>query len=93
MVVLEAMAAGVPVAASRVGGIPDLVEDGVTGRLFDPKNAGEIADVVGGLAADTSAVERLGKDARARAGRRFHPSIVAREHLEAYWGLRAGQRD
>ena len=84
MVVLEAMAAGVPVAASRVGGIPDLVEDGVTGRLFDPKNAGEIADVVGGLAADTSAVERLGREARARARTKFHSRSVAMLHVTLY---------
>src|SRR6185437_7093588 len=39
MVVLEAMAAGVPVMAAQVGGLPDLIEEGKTGFFFDPTDA------------------------------------------------------
>jgi glycosyltransferase involved in cell wall biosynthesis len=46
MVILEAMASGVPVAASRIGGIPDLIEEGVTGYFFDPFNSQSIRDAV-----------------------------------------------
>ena len=42
-VVLEAMAAGVPVAASSIGGIPDLIRPGETGALFYPRDVGGMA--------------------------------------------------
>lgn len=62
LVVLEAMAAGTPVVASRVGGVPEIVEDGVTGLLFEP---GDAAGLVAGL---TSIIEEP-EAARERAER------------------------
>lgn len=46
MIVLEALRAGVPVVGSRIGGIPELVEDGVTGILVEPGNEHELADAI-----------------------------------------------
>ena len=80
MVVLEAMAAGVPVAAARVGGVPDLVRHGETGFLFDPLNqesmAGAMTQLIG--ASDLSMVARAKSEAR----QRFHPDIIAARHVE-----------
>jgi glycosyltransferase involved in cell wall biosynthesis len=45
-VVMEAMAMALPVVATRVGGIPEMVEDGVTGRLVQPGSAPELADAI-----------------------------------------------
>jgi glycosyltransferase involved in cell wall biosynthesis len=42
-VILEAMAIGLPIIASRIGGLPEIVQDGVTGLLFEPGNAEELA--------------------------------------------------
>ncbi len=51
LAVLEAMAQGLPVIASRIGGLPELVEDGVSGYLVTPNDAGELAVAISRLAA------------------------------------------
>jgi glycosyltransferase involved in cell wall biosynthesis len=65
-VVLEAMAAGVPVVASAVSGIPEVIEDGVTGRLVAPRRPSLLADALTEVLADAPLRARL-----AEAGRRF----------------------
>lgn len=52
LVVLESFAAGVPVVGSRLGGIAELVRDGVDGMLFEPGNAIELAEILHGLSSD-----------------------------------------
>ncbi|MBX3177697.1 MAG: glycosyltransferase family 4 protein [Candidatus Hydrogenedentes bacterium] len=65
-VILEAGAAGVPVVASRTGGIPDIVDDGVTGVLVAPRSAGELATAVRGLVHSPERRQGMGAAARAR---------------------------
>ncbi len=84
MVVLEAMAAGVPVIASRVGGVPDLVEDGQTGLFCDPMAPSTIAVAVEKVLADRSVATELAERAKARARARFHPAVIAQAHLGIY---------
>ena len=62
---LEAMAAGAPVVASAVGGIPDIVEDGVHGRLIPPGDQRALAATLNGLLAEPAGAERMGAAARA----------------------------
>lgn len=69
--VLEPMALGKPVIASRIGGIPELVEDGVTGLLFTPGNAEELTECIARLADREDEVRRLGANARRRVEDRF----------------------
>jgi len=64
---IEAMACGLPCAASARGGIPSLLEDGVTGLLFDPENVVDIGRAVGRLLADQALARGLGERARAAA--------------------------
>lgn len=64
--VLEAMAAGLPVVASRVGGLPELVVDGETGLLVSPGDPEELATALACLLDDPTLRERLGSAGRAR---------------------------
>lgn len=60
---MEAMAAGTPVTASRTGGLPELIEDGVTGLLVPPGDPGTLADALGRLLSDTSLRKKLAGNA------------------------------
>lgn len=63
-VILEAMAAGVPVVASRVGGIPEVVRDGETGLLVPPRDAGALARAIAALLDEPARRAAMGRTAR-----------------------------
>ena len=69
--VLEAMGVGLPVIASRTGGLPELVEEGTTGILTEPGDAQGLADAIASLAADEEMRRRLGAAGRERVAREF----------------------
>ncbi len=69
LVLLEAMAAGCPVVAARSGGIPDIVEDGVNGFLFDPEDENGAITATKRLLANPSERETLRRNARDEAER------------------------
>lgn len=71
MSVLEAMAFGKPVVGSRMGGIPELVDDGKTGLLFDAGNAAQLCDHLDELMANPDRRREMGRQARLRAEREF----------------------
>jgi len=89
MGVLEAMAAGCPVVATRVGGVPDLVEDGVTGLLVPPGDSVALALAVHRVIADPEFAARLAAAARETIARRFTPerSLARLEALYAELGV------
>ncbi len=84
MVVLEAMAAGVPVAASRVGGIPDLIEDKITGILFNPNVTEEITAAISRFISDPNFARACAHRAKEKALVAFSPREIASAHLEIY---------
>jgi len=86
---LEAMACEAPVVASAVGGIPEVVEDGVTGLLvpLDDQFAGEFAARVNELLADPKRARHMGEAGRQRAIERFSWSAVAAETVALYESL------
>ncbi|HXY05922.1 MAG TPA: glycosyltransferase [Burkholderiaceae bacterium] len=69
---MEAMAAGTPVVSTRVSGIPELVEDGVTGLLADPGDANGLAEATARLLASPDLAGRLTAAARARVEKEFN---------------------
>jgi glycosyltransferase involved in cell wall biosynthesis len=77
-VALEAMASGRPVVASRVGGLPDLVPDGVAGLLVPPRDAGALGAAVGRLLRDGELRGRMGAAAREHADRFGARTVVDR---------------
>jgi glycosyltransferase involved in cell wall biosynthesis len=70
---LEAMAAGRPVVATRVGGLPELIDDGLTGLLVPPDDPPALAAALASLAADPARRARMGEAGRARAATHFAP--------------------
>jgi L-malate glycosyltransferase len=84
LVALEAMACEVPVIASRVGGLPEVVRDGVDGYLAGAHDVGTMAARAIELLSDPSRHRAMGQNARSNALKRFcAPSIIA--HYEDYY--------
>ena len=76
LVVLEAMAAGVPVVASAVSGIPEVVVDGETGWLVPPEDPKALAAVLSEVLAGPAEARRRGEVGRRRADERFRPATA-----------------
>jgi glycosyltransferase involved in cell wall biosynthesis len=76
---LQAAAAGVPLVASRIGGIPEVVEDGVTGLLVPPEDPGALAAALEATLADPAAAATRARAARKRCEERFsHTAAIGR---------------
>jgi glycosyltransferase involved in cell wall biosynthesis len=80
----EALACGTPVVAARVGGIPEIVSDGVEGILVPSQDVGGLADAVGRLHGDRGLRRRMGAHARRRAESLFSLERVAAETIDFY---------
>ena len=83
---LEAMACGVAVMASRVGGARDAITQGVSGCLFDPLNRVELKECLRGFVADRSLALKMGEQARKTAVENYSMARVADELMEIYSG-------
>jgi glycosyltransferase involved in cell wall biosynthesis len=84
VVILEAMAAGKPVVASNVRGIPDAVTDGVTGFLVEPENYEQLAEKIVYLIEHPEEGERMGKAGRKLVEERFTWAKIAEEIIRIY---------
>lgn len=83
-VVLEAMDAGLPVVATSVDGLPEAVEEGVTGTLVPAAEPGALADALVTLLLDRDARERMGQAGRARVHERFQLSGMIEGVMDVY---------
>jgi glycosyltransferase involved in cell wall biosynthesis len=81
---LEAMAAGLPVVASRVGGVPEVVRDGLDGLLVPAGDPVRLAAAMTAILGDPDRAARLGAAGRERARREFHIDRLVRQTASLY---------
>ena len=81
---LEAMSCEVPVVAARAGGVPEVVEDGVTGRLSAVGDVDSMAQAALDILRNREVYTRMGQAGRRAALEKFHPSQIVPQYLEAY---------
>ena len=81
---LEAMACEVPVVATRGGGIPEVVEDGVSGRLFRAGDVGDLAAVLDEVLSDEPRRRRMAVAARERAKQSFSMTAIVEQYERVY---------
>jgi alpha-maltose-1-phosphate synthase len=87
---LEAMACGAAVVASRVGGIPEVVDDGQTGLLVPPGDPAALADAIGSLIAEPARARLMGQRGRARVAAEFSWGAIAAQTAALYRDLVSG---
>jgi N-acetyl-alpha-D-glucosaminyl L-malate synthase BshA len=86
---LEAMACEVPVVASRVGGLPEIIDDGTTGYLCAPDDIAGMAERGIAVLADADLRERIGRAAAAQVSERFCADLVVPQYEQFYRELLA----
>ena len=89
--IMEAMSAGLPVVATSVGGVPEAVEEGVTGLLVPPRDAAALADALLSLANDETTRTRMGAAAKERS-KAFDIRTAVAEQQRVYAGLAEHRR-
>jgi glycosyltransferase involved in cell wall biosynthesis len=84
LVVVDAMALGLPVVASRIGGLPEIVEDGITGLLFEPGNAEDLANKLRFLWENPELCRQMGKAGREKVALQYSQNVYYKNLMEVY---------
>jgi colanic acid/amylovoran biosynthesis protein len=88
-VCIEAMGSGRPIVASRIGGLPELVEDGKTGFLVPPDDSEALAASISQLLSDPKLMQEMGKAGREKAEMEFAADVYIENTLAEYEKIRA----
>lgn len=83
----EAMSCARPVVGSNIGGVPEAIEDGRSGLLFEPDNPADLVRALRELISDADRRRRLGARAREIAEKKFDAAVAARQTYDALRGL------
>ena len=84
LTLVEAMAAGTPVVATRMGAVPEIVRDGMDGFLVEPEDIQALARSIARMLSDRGLAEELAAQAQLRARERFDLERMTREMEEVY---------
>ena len=84
MTLLEAMSLGIPSVATRVGGSPEIIADGVTGILTEPDEPSSFSVAIEALCQNSALRTKAGSDAIKRFDERFSAPAMVSQYREAY---------
>jgi len=84
LILTEAMSSGTPVVASRVGGIPEVVEDGKQGILFSPQNENECVEAISTILGDNNLRKKMGDSGRQRVLKHFSIEHILPQYEKLY---------
>ncbi len=87
--ILEAMAAGLPVVGTHVGGIPDIIKDGKTGYLVAPKNSQAISQGIKSILKNLNKARAMGKTGQTLVHRQFSAQAMSKANESLYLRLMA----
>ena len=90
LVAVEGLQCAVPVIASRVDGLAEIITDGETGLLIPPGASGPLAEAIVKLKTDTALRERLARQGRLEYEQRFSPEVMAAAYHRVYLDLSSG---
>jgi glycosyltransferase involved in cell wall biosynthesis len=90
--IMEAMAAGLPVICTAVGGVPEVVDAPRTGLLVPPNSVTQLADAIARLAGDAAAAQSMGDAGRQRARSCFDTSVMTQRYSRLYARALGGVR-
>jgi glycosyltransferase involved in cell wall biosynthesis len=93
MCLLEAMAAGKPVIATRVGAVPKLILSEQTGLLLEPGDVNALVEAILRLLGDPQIASQLGESGRTHALKHFSAEAMARSYIEQFEQVLASRRD
>lgn len=85
--IVEAFACGLPVIASRIGALEDIVRDGETGLLFEPRNASDLADKMAWAQANPLRMNEMGRKARLQYELQFSAEVNYQHLMKIYAGV------
>lgn len=90
--VVEALSCGTPSIAFRIGGMPDMIDDGICGALIDPFDCRAFANAIGTLLAEPARLETMSRAARAKAEREFALEVASRRYIKLYEAITGANR-